>query len=111
MISRSSAFWALPTVVLAATLGGCEPKLTTEKFAQLKTGMTIDEVFAILGPGEKQTEGQAGAVAAGMMMGLPGGGGKKAESDREFFTWKEDRVEIGITFEKGKLVDKVQRGL
>lgn len=96
---------------LAPVLGGCESKLSSERFAQLKPGMTIEEVFAILGPGEKQTAGQAGNVAAGIMQGLPGGGGKKAESDRELYTWKEDRVEIGVTFDKGKLVDKVQRGL
>lgn len=119
MLNRSSAFGALPVIVLAVplavslagSLAGCESRLTSENFAQLKAGMTIDEVSAILGPGEKQTEGQAGNVAAGMMMGLPGAGGKKPESNREFYTWKQNRIEIGITFDNGKLVDKVQRGL
>ena len=111
MMHRNPAFLALPLIVVAASLAGCESKLTTANFEKVKTGMTIDEVAAILGPGEKQTQGQASNVAAGMMQGLPGGGGKKAESNREFFTWKEDRVEIGITFDNGKVVDKVQRGL
>jgi hypothetical protein len=111
MMHRNAAFLAFPLIVMVASLAGCESKLNLANFEMVKPGMTIEEVTAILGPGEKQTQGQASNVAAGMLQGLPGAGGKKVESNREFFTWKEDRVEIGITFDNGKVVDKVQRGL
>lgn len=90
---------------------GCTSKLTKENYDKVTRGMTVEEVFALLGPGEKQTEGQASNVAAGIAMGLPGAGGKKAPSNREVYMWKENRIEISISFDSGKMVDKAQLGL
>ena len=62
-------------------------------------------------PGEKQVEGQASSIAGGMVAGIPGANTKKPPSTRELYLWKEDRIEIAVTFESGKVVEKNQRGL
>jgi hypothetical protein len=104
------ALWITAPVLLVA-LAGCKSKLTMDNYTSVKNGMTLDEVENLLGPGEKQTEGQAASIASGMVGGIPGAGGKKPPSTRELFLWKEDRVEVSVTFESGKVIDKNQRGL
>lgn len=42
---------------------GCEKKLTLDNYNKIQVGMTIDEVFTILGPGEKLDTGTAARVA------------------------------------------------
>ncbi|MBX3380791.1 MAG: hypothetical protein KF805_11925 [Phycisphaeraceae bacterium] len=53
--------------VVSLPLGGCEKKLTRENYEKIEVGMTVDQVTALLGPGEKMTEGGASKLAADMM--------------------------------------------
>lgn len=115
MSTRHSLWSAVPAVVavmVVAPMEGCEKKLTTENLAQIKNGMTLDEVEHILGKGSEVTDGTASSVAAGMVNAIPGAGAKaKPIKDRRVYQWKEDRKELTVTFEDGKVVDKGSFGM
>ena len=78
-------------------LAGCADKVTQDNYDQVKTGMTLAEVQAILGSGTLQTGG-SGAL------GNIGGSAKvyKRESDGKAIT---------ITFANDKVKLKTQTGL
>lgn len=105
-MSTRHALWAsIPAVVAVFALSGCEQRVTSDNLALVKTGMTIDQVQDILGKGSELAEPN-NSVAAGMVGSIPGAGQRKQQVDRRVFQWKEDRREITVTFENGKVVDK-----
>ncbi|MBL8887926.1 MAG: hypothetical protein JNK16_14815 [Phycisphaerales bacterium] len=53
--------------LLSLPLGGCENKLTRENYDKIQVGMSVDQVTAILGPGEKIVEGAGKKLAEGML--------------------------------------------
>lgn len=53
--------------LIALPLGGCENKLTRENYDKIEVGMSVDQVTAILGPGEKIVEGAGKKLAEGML--------------------------------------------
>lgn len=81
-------------------LAGCQKKINDDNFAKLKTGMTYEQVVAILGKGEKQSD-------AGVNVSAYGVPGSRANNniDTTVFVFKEDRREISATFKAGKLID------
>jgi len=52
---------------LALPLTGCENRLTKENYDMIQEGMSVDQVVAILGPGEKMTVGGASKLASSML--------------------------------------------
>lgn len=53
--------------VVSFFVAGCERKLTKENYDKIQVGMSVDQVTAILGPGEKMTEGGASKLAKDMI--------------------------------------------
>ncbi|MBX3390333.1 MAG: hypothetical protein KF691_12865 [Phycisphaeraceae bacterium] len=53
--------------VFSFLIMGCENKLTRDNYEKIQVGMTVDQVTAILGPGEKITEGGASKLAKDML--------------------------------------------
>ncbi len=88
------------TVLVAlgsALLAGCSgPAVSQENFDKIDTGMTMDEVKAILG---EPTEENAAGVSMGDME-ISGGA----------TVWKEGDKSIVVTFQDGKVVAKAKKG-
>ncbi len=78
-------------------LAGCADKVTQDNYDQIKTGMTLAEVQAILGSGTEQVSG-SGAL------GSIGGSAK-------VYKWESDGKVISITFANDKVKLKTQTGL
>ena len=53
--------------VFSFLIAGCENKLTKENYEKIQVGMSVDQVTAILGPGEKMTEAGASKLAKDML--------------------------------------------
>lgn len=83
-------------LLLALVLAACSNHLTTENFDQLKAGMTLDEVQALLGSGEQVEGGSASMERAGVT------GGK--------YRWYEGDREVTVTFFEGKLRSRTKHG-
>jgi hypothetical protein len=81
-------------------LAGCQKKINDDNFGKLTVGMTYEQVVAILGKGEKQSD-------AGVNVSAYGVPGSRANNniDTSIFIFKEDRREISATFKAGKLID------
>lgn len=78
-------------------LTGCADKVTQDNYDQVKTGMTLAEVQAILGSGALQTSGSAA-------LGDIGGSAK-------VYKWESEGKVITITFANDKVKLKTQTGL
>lgn len=78
-------------------LAGCGSKVTKSNFDQIKTGMTLAEVEAILGKGTEST-GAAGAI------------GDLAGSAKSV-TWKDGDKSITVNFVNDKVALKTQSEL
>ena len=93
--------YILAGLLLTAILGmmaiGCGSKVTKDNYDKIKEGMTLSEVEAILGKGEKQAGGS-------ISIGDIGGTG-------DVYVWKDEQKEIKVTFRDGKAVAWVQSGL
>lgn len=81
----------------ALTLAGCGSKVTKSNFDQIKTGMTVAEVEAILGKGTEAT-GASGAI------------GDLAGSAKSV-VWKDGAKSITVNFLNDKVALKTQSGL
>jgi outer membrane protein assembly factor BamE (lipoprotein component of BamABCDE complex) len=79
------------------TLAGCGNKVTKSNFDQIKAGMTLAQVEAILGKGTEST-GAAGAI------------GNLAGSAK-VVTWKDVDKTITVTFANDKVVLTASSGL
>ena len=90
----------LISIAALLILAGCQKKINDDNFGKLKTGMTYEQVVAILGKGEKQSDAGAGVSA----YGVPGSRANN-NIDTTVFVFKEDRREISATFKAGKLID------
>ncbi|MBU6414530.1 MAG: hypothetical protein KGS45_13825 [Planctomycetes bacterium] len=81
-------------------LAGCQKKINDDNFGKLQVGMTYEQVVAILGKGEKQSD----AGVSTSSYGVPGSRANN-NTDTTVFVFKEDRREISATFKSGKLID------
>jgi hypothetical protein len=88
-------------LVLAAAMilfiPGCQEKVTRENYEQVREGMTISQVEAILGKGEVQTS------VAGEVSGV---GGSVA-----VYKWTKDDKVITVTFVNNAVTAKIATGL
>jgi hypothetical protein len=75
---------------------GCEDgRITQENLQKIRTGMTLAEVEAILGPGRDDTSGAG--------MGISGGGIATSSGPQDkVYVWQDGAARIVIIFVKGK---------
>ncbi len=94
-------------VGLCALLCGCGSKINKGNYDKVKTGMSEQEVQAILGPGEEQAStavSTPGVSAGGISVpGMSMSGSNKV--------WKDGAKAITITFINGKVTAKAEIGL
>jgi len=93
----------VPALVFVMASAGCEQKLTDEKYAQLKVGMTDREIEGILrcGGGTEETQG-------GFNVGSSGVSGSSG-TDR-VFVYKDGDRSVTVTYRDGKAVQLNKRG-
>jgi hypothetical protein len=106
-LSRVTRTALLLTVCLLVC--GCgKNKVTKANFDKLKEGMTLAEVEAILGPGEKQT-GDAANVAGQFGVALPSNEGAKGV---DTYVWEKGNKKIQLCLVNGKVAGQIlQSGL
>lgn len=95
----------IPAVLAACLLTGlvaCEDKLTRENYEKITVGMSQSEVFKILGKGQKEEPSGMNISGAGIASG-------SAQTNQTTYTWRKGNVEIGVTFENGKVVSHMMR--
>ena len=80
-------------------LAACEKKVTQENFKKISVGMTLNEVQAILGKGEKLVQQGSGIESYGVA------NTSKGNKDQDVWIFKEDSNEITITVKAGKVID------
>jgi hypothetical protein len=107
----------LPAVLLAMCLlaAGCtKDKVTKANFDKINDGMSLAEVEAILGKGEKEDNISKGdiAVKAGVnvgAIGLDSHENKKAPGDT--YNWTKGDKKITVIFQNDKVMRKIPQGL
>lgn len=95
----NARLWTLLSVGLLAAvvlLAGCGTKVTRSNYEKITTGMTLAEVEAILGPGEKE------ASAAGAIGDVAG--------STAIYKWTDGDKTITITFINDKVTNKLATG-
>ena len=99
-VTRLAGFTAL---ALCCCLGnGCaKSKVTKENYEQIKTGMTLEDVEAILGPGKLSGDGSL--IAA--QVGVDVTGGARQSSAVEY-VWESGNNSITVVFRGEKGVAK-----
>lgn len=91
-------------------LAGCgDPKIVKANYDKIKTGMSLQEVEAILGQGDKQSDGDGSNVGGqfGVAVGNVGGGSSASHD----YVWESMGKKITITFTNGKVAKKTSTGL
>ncbi len=94
--SKSAVLFAT-LVALASTASGCGGGVTQSNFDKVETGMTQDQVEAILGKGKDQTSNS---------VSLPG-----VAMSSKTIVWGDDQKKITVVFANGKVLTKVATGL
>ena len=94
---------AVLALVFVCTIAACGQSLTMEKYQQISTGMTLEQVEAILGKGEEQ------ASSGVDMPDMPGMSGGSMTS--QTYAWQSGTRVVTISFMNGKVVAKAQAGL
>jgi hypothetical protein len=83
---------------------GCEDKITSESFDQIKVGMQLHEVETILG-------GKGDPVARGGTDISSGGIASGNAATQQLYEWRKGNKLISVTCVDGKVVDKGKNGV
>jgi hypothetical protein len=98
----------LAGLAILGTLTACsQSKLTTANYDRVTTGMSQQDVEAILGPGKEQASSSV-AVPSQSVAGVTVPG---ANTSAKVLTWQEGQKLISVTFVNGKVMSKTQFGL
>ena len=90
------------------SLPGCgESKINKANFDKVTTGMSEEEVEAILGKGDEQAE----INMPNMGINAPNLGGGGVGRGMKVKAWQEGTKSINITFKDGKVMGKIASGL
>ena len=99
----------LVVVTLCLLASGCtKDKVTQANFDKITTGMTLDQVQAILGKGTKDDSPGASNVAAQFGVDLPG---QQGPSRGDTFVWEKGEKKITVVLLDDKVVWKGNSGL
>jgi hypothetical protein len=82
-------------------------KVNKTNFEKISSGMTEEEVEAILGKGDEQAE----INMPNMGINMPNMGGSGIGRAMKVKTWQEGSKSINITFKDGKVLGKIASGL
>jgi hypothetical protein len=91
----------------AAALGllvACGGDVSQENYDKVQTGMTLDQVEQILGPGEDQS-------ASGVEISSSGMAGRAREDRTKTYLWKDGPKQIIVEFKEGKVIHKAPKNL
>lgn len=99
---KSRPVLTLLAASLTLALVACEDKVTQENFDKITLGMTEGQVQGILGKGERLDVGGMSISGAG----IAGGASPNSQTTYE---WKSKNTMISVTFDGGKVVQKVMR--
>ncbi len=96
-------------IVLIAVLSllplmGCEDKITSDSFDQIKNGMQLHEVETLLG-------GKGDPVARGGTDISSGGISSGNAATQQLYEWRKGNKLISVTCVDGKVVDKGKNGV
>jgi hypothetical protein len=97
---RPAAVAAVLALCLLAA--GCNSKVTKANYDKINNGMSLDEVEAILGRGEK--EGDGSGVAAQFGVDVQGAGA--AKSSVTTYVWESGNKTVRVYFANGKVTKK-----
>jgi hypothetical protein len=106
--------WKAVVLLLCLAFVGCgNPKVTKANFDQIKPGMTMEQVKAILGPGDSEnpldlSEGSGAAGGIGLTTMSPMSSSKPST---QWYRWGDDNKHIRIGFKGDKVVETKQQGL
>jgi hypothetical protein len=105
---RSLAF-----LVVCLLIVGCagNPKLTKANYDKIKNGMDLKQVEDILGPGEKQAQGDGSNVAGQFGVDVGGLSASSSRSAGDEYVWESGGKKITITLVGGKVTNKTSTGL
>jgi len=98
----------LALLAITVALAACgQSKLTMANYEKVATGMSQQDVEAILGPGKEQ------ASTAVAVPGASGGGVTvpSTTTSAKVLSWQEGRKIVSVTFVNGKVMSKTQFGL
>jgi hypothetical protein len=96
-------------LVLCLSLPACRPsKVTPENYDKISTGMTRQEVEALLGPGQKEEGGDGAGVAA--QFGVNAGLGEQRGKAPDTYAWESNGKTIKVYFSDGKVTNKQKEG-
>lgn len=99
----AAAFAAALVLIVPA---GCEEKLNEADYDQIKVGMEMSEVEAILhGAGEEDIAGGYGTTSGGLLSGSSSQGGND-----KFFVWKDGKKKVILRMRDGKVAWKNKEG-
>jgi hypothetical protein len=97
---RPAAVAAVLALCLLAA--GCKTKLTKANYDKINNGMTLEEVEAILGRGDKEGDGSGVAAQAGVdLQGLA-----PAKSNVVAYVWEGGGKTVRVYFVNGKVTKK-----
>jgi hypothetical protein len=102
MIARALRGAACATALLL--LVACGGDISHENYDKIQTGMTMDQVEQILGPGEDQSSSGVEISSAGMA-------GKSREDRTKTYLWKDGSKQIIVEFEQNKVTNKRSKNL
>ena len=100
-------------LLLAFCLGlsSCAPsKLTKANYEKIQTGMTLQQVEELLGPGKKDESGDGSGVAAQFGVDVSAGAGPARKSG-DTYVWESGMTTITVDFQNGKVTGKNAKGL
>jgi hypothetical protein len=89
---------------VVALLVACGGDVSQENYDKIQTGMTLDQVEQVLGPGEDQT-------ASGVEISSSGMAGRSREDRTKTYLWKDGAKQIIVEFEQGKVTAKRPKNL
>jgi hypothetical protein len=102
-------------LMLCLLVGGCQrSKITKANYDKIKEGMTLSEVEAILGKGDKEDVVSKGDIAmkAGVNVGSLGLDSHANKKDPgEYYVWTKSDKLIRVVFVDGKMLRKMQEGI
>jgi hypothetical protein len=96
-------------LVFCLSLPACRKStVTPESYDKISSGMTRQEVEALLGPGQKEEGGDASGVAA--QFGVNAGVGDQRGRAPDTYVWESNGKTIKVYFVDGKVTTKQKVG-
>lgn len=96
-------------LVVGLSLPGCKKsKVGQDTYDKISNGMALNEVQALLGPGEKDESGDGSGVAA--QVGVDVGGAERGGKGVTAYVWASGSRTIRVFFVNGKVTNKQKEG-